>query len=205
MKPDVPVLRAKDYTVTTVAMRTCVEMVEAYHYAQGGPNTAVFRHGLFHVDDPMTCLGIAWWLPPTKVAANACWPDDWRAVLTLTRLVIHPEVPQNGASFLLAASVKLIRQDPRWQCLVTYADEGQGHTGAIYKAAGWEPIGRTTQEGRWINAEGRQVSRKAGPKSRTTDEMLALGYRMSGRSCKRRYRLVLSSKSQDTALRQEAS
>jgi hypothetical protein len=196
VKPDVPVLRREDYTVDTVSMRTCAEMVAAFHYAQGGPNTAVFRHGLFHVDDPMTCLGVAWWLPPTKVAANACWPANWRAVLTLSRLVVHPDVPQNGASFLLAASVKLIRKDPRWECLVTYADEMQGHTGAIYKAANWEQIGRTSQEARWVDANGRQVSRKAGPVSRTTQQMLDLGYTIAGRSCKRRFRLVLSSADQ---------
>jgi hypothetical protein len=150
-------------------------MVAEHHYAQGGPNTAVFRHGLFHIDDPMTCLGIAWWLPPTRVAAESVCAN-WRGVLTLTRLVVHPDVPQNGASFLLAASVKLIRQDSRWECLVTYADMSQGHTGAIYRAAGWRYIGQTAAEQRWVDASGRQVSRKAGPKSRTRAEMLALGH-----------------------------
>ncbi len=191
MKPEVPVLRRRDYLVQSVDLRTCADMVAAYHYAKGGPNTAVFRHGLFRDGDPMTCLGVAWWLPPTKVAAHAIWPDNWRGVLTLCRLVVHPDVPQNGASFLMSASVRLIRQDPRWECLVTYADESQGHTGAIYKAAGWEQSGRTSQEARWVDPDGRQVSRKAGPKSRTTDEMLSLGYRVAGRSCKRRFRLVL--------------
>lgn len=199
MKPDVPVLRARDYTVATVDLATCQRMVAEHHYAQGGPNTAVFRHGLFHVDDPMTCLGIAWWLPPTRVAAESVCAN-WRAVLTLTRLVVHPAVPQNGASYLLAASVKLIRRDPRWECLVTYADMSQGHTGAIYRAAGWRYVGQTAAEQRWVDPAGRQVSRKAGPKSRTRAEMTALGYVPLGPSRKHKYVLDLT-----PAVRQEAS
>lgn len=199
MKPDVPVLRARDYTVATVDLATCHRMVAEHHYAQGGPNTAVFRHGLFHVDDPMTCLGIAWWLPPTRVAAESVWPGNWRGVLTLTRLVVHPDVPQNGASFLLAASVKLIRNDPRWDALVTYADAGQGHTGAIYRAAGWHYVGQTAAEQRWVDPSGRQISRKAGPKSRTRAEMVALGYSTLGPSRKHKYTLVLSSERQTPA------
>lgn len=191
MKPDKPVLHARDYTVETVTLTTCHELVATYHYAKGGPNTAVFRHGLFHRDDPLTCLGIAWWLPPTKVAANAVWPTNWRAVLTLTRLVIAPEVPQNGASYLLGRSVRHIRRDPRWECLVTYADESQGHTGAIYRAAGWEYMGMTASEARWVDSDGRQVSRKAGPVSRTVAEMRALGCRIDGRSRKHRFRMPL--------------
>lgn len=191
MKPDVPVLRRADYFVDSAPMQACSELVGALHYAGGGPNTATFRHGLYRVDNFMECLGIAWWLPPTRPAAEYAWPQNWLGVLTLSRLVIDPLVPQNGASFLLGQSVRLIRQDPRWQCLVTYADEAEGHTGAIYRAAGWEEYGRTSPEPRWIDAHGRMVARKAGPTTRTAAEMRALGCRIAGVSCKIRFRRAL--------------
>ena len=184
-------LRKADYCVKGVSLRMCQEMVAMMHYAKGGSNTATFSHGLFRKDAPFRCLGVAWWIPPTKTAAHATYPEDWRAVLSLSRLVIRPEVPTNGASFLLAQSTRLIRLTAKWKCLVTYADEWRGHTGAIYRAANWEYVGKTTPETVWVDGEDRMVARKAGPKTRTKADMEALGYRMVGRFSKHKFRLLI--------------
>jgi hypothetical protein len=186
MEPLADVLRKSDYEVRTVSLATCQQMVEEHHYARTGSNTATFRHGLFRRDSEV-CLGIAWWIPPTKSAALANYPQNWKAVLVLSRLVIHPCVPQNAASFLIMQSVKLIRQDLRWEYLLTYADEWQRHSGAIYKATNWAPLGKTAPEATWIDAEGRMVARKAGPHTRTKAEMEALGHRMIGRYSRHRF------------------
>lgn len=68
--------------------------------------------------------------------------QDWKKVLLLSRLVVTPNAPRNSCSFLLAGSMRLIDRD-RWPFLLTYADEWQGHTGAIYKAANWTYLGKT--------------------------------------------------------------
>lgn len=187
MKPAGAVLRRTDYTIADIPQATARQLVEAHHYARGGPNTGVFRHGLFHRDDPETALGVAWWLPPTRVAAESVAGDEWRRVLSLTRLVIAPEVPANAATFLLAASTRIIRRDDRWAALVTYADEGQGHAGTIYRAAGWEYVGTSRGDAVWTDRDGRQVSRKSASKSRTRAEMLALGYTSSGPTRKHKF------------------
>ena len=191
MKPNCPVLNKADYEVRTVSLTTCQAMVAQYHYAKTGSNTATFRHGLFHKDRFDECLGIAWWIPPTKSAALANYPSNWKAVLVLSRLVVHPDVPQNAASFLIMRSVKLIRQDKRWEYLLTYADEWQKHSGAIYKATNWHYLGKTAPEATWCDAEGRMVARKAGPHTRTKGEMLALGYTMIGRYSRHRFGMPL--------------
>lgn len=139
----------------------------------GGANTETYMHGLFRRADPARIAGIAWWIPPTKSAAQATYPIDWQGVLCLSRLVIEPDVPLNAASFLLARSRRLIDRE-RWPCLVTYADEWQGHDGGIYKADNWDFVGRTKLEPTFT-VNGRMVSRKAGPRTRTRKEMLALG------------------------------
>jgi hypothetical protein len=156
-----------------VPLRTAQRLVREMHYAIGGPNTGTFVHGLVPRADPLTVMGIAWWLPPTRVAAETVH-EDWRRVLTLTRLVIHPDVPTNGASFLLAGSVKRIERDGRWTALVTYADTRMGHTGAIYRAANWDYVGLTPPEAVYLDGDGKMVARKAGV-SRTHAEMVALG------------------------------
>jgi hypothetical protein len=169
--PDV--FRREDWIVCETSLSQCQELVANYHYAGGGSNTATFRHGLFYRPNPVQCLGIAWWIPPTKSAALATYPE-WKKVLSLSRLVVDPRVPRNGASFLIAASIKLIRKDPRWECLLTYADTWQGHTGGIYRATNWEYTGITKPQATWIDSKnGNMVAKKAGPRTRTKSEMEA--------------------------------
>lgn len=180
-------LKKADWAVRVVDTRVARRMVEAYHYAAGASNTNTYLHGLFPAKSffDEECVGVAWWIPPTKSAALATYPRQWQGVLSLSRLVIAPGVSKNACTFLLGRSMKLIDRH-RWPCLVTYADEWQGHTGTIYKAANWAYIGRTKPEATYT-IDGRMVSRKAGPKTRTKDEMEALGATMIGRFSKRKY------------------
>lgn len=163
------------------------DIVRRYHYAKGGSNTATHRHGLFKKDTffDAQCQGIAWWLPPTKSAALATYPENWQGVLSLSRLVILPGVPKNACSFLLAASMKLIDRD-RWPCLVTYADDWRGHTGTIYRATNWTYCGKTQPEAVYT-LNGQMIARKAGPKTRTKGEMLELGCVLEGKFAKHKF------------------
>jgi hypothetical protein len=103
-------------------------LVTKYHYAKGASNTAVHLHGLYPHDWHWyaQCIGVAWWIPPTKSAAQAWAGDKWEGVLSLSRLVIQPNSPRNACSFLLSKSVRLIDRK-RWHTLVTYADKWRGH------------------------------------------------------------------------------
>lgn len=183
-------LHKEDWTIETIPLAQAQFLTETFHYAKGGSNTATFRHGLLHKDSNFP-LGVAWWIPPTRTAAFASWQGKSREVLSLSRLVICPRVPKNGATFLLMQSVRKIRQDGRYPCLITYADTWQGHTGGIYRAAGWEYLGLTAPESIWIDSTGRMVARKAGPSTRTRSEMESLGLTFLGRFPKHKYRLIL--------------
>lgn len=190
--PTTALFRKTDHWVSSVTHADAVALVEKYHYAQGGSNTAVYAHGLFHRSKPLHCLGVAWWLPPTKSCGLKWWPDDAQKVLSLSRLVLVPGLPKNAATFLLQTSVRLIRKRAdKWRCLITQADTWRGHTGHIYKVAGWEECGIGEPEDVWTDATGRMVSRKAGPKTRTREQMKALGYTFEGKFSKWRFRLVL--------------
>lgn len=179
-------LRKGDHEVRTVDLSVARALVEAHHYSRGGSNTATFRHGLFRIDDPERCLGVAWWIPPTKAAAQSVDPA-WQQVINLTRLVVIPGVPTNAASYLLGRSIALIRRDGRFKTLLTYADEGQGHTGAIYRATNWDYLGIRPGDPVYVTADGRHVARKAGGRTRTNAEMLELGYSNTGRTRKHKF------------------
>ena len=180
-------LKKSEWEVRSIALTTAQQITKQYHYAKGGSNTGTYTHGLFRRDEfwEANCAGIAWWIPPTKSSAIATYPANWRGVLCLSRLVIVPGVPLNACSFLLARSVKMIDRE-RWPCLVTYADEWQGHTGTIYRAANWSYMGLTKPETVFV-VNGRMTSRKAGPITRTHSEMLALGAEELGRFAKHKF------------------
>jgi hypothetical protein len=150
-------------------------MVQRWHYARGGSNTAVYTHGLFprqsHWEEE--AVGCAWWLPPTRTSAESFDKQNWQGVLSLSRLVVSPDIPTNAESFLIRHSMRMIDRE-RWPILVTYADSWRGHKGTIYRAAGWVECGQSKPERRYV-IRGKMVSRKAGPKTRTHAEMLALG------------------------------
>ena len=190
MKPADCSFKKSEWEVRPVSVAVARELVFKYHYSKGGSNTAVYAHGLFRVgiDTPM---GVAWWLPPTRVACESVNKEQWKKVLSLTRLVVLPEVPTNGASFLMGKSIEMIRRDGRFVSLVTYADESQSHTGAIYRATNWQYIGRTGPYQRWITKDGQQVACKA-TVNRTVSQMEALGYLRDGKFYKHKFVMHLS-------------
>ena len=161
------------------------KMIVEYHYAKGCANTAVAVHGLFDCIGDL--CGVAWWMPPIRAAAAAAYHDPTK-VLALSRLVIAPGVPKNACSFLISRSIKMIDKN-KWPCLVTYADSWQGHRGTIYKATNWEEVGETKPEKCYVK-DGRMLSRKAGPKTRTHAEMLALGAEYIGSFSKIKFRMI---------------
>ena len=191
-------LRKKDWEVRTIDLSVARDLVEKHHYAKGGSNTATYRHGLFRADSG-ECFGVAWWLPPTRVAAESVNRMGWRRVVALSRLVIHPDVPANACSFLLGKSIKLIRQEGRFDSLVTYADEAMGHTGQIYRATNWEYKGRTGPYPRWVDPKtGRQVAKKA-TKNRRKAEMESLGYVQDGPFYKHKFVMHLTEEALNVA------
>ena len=183
-------LDAKQWCVRPVDIPAARQFIETHHYARGASNTAVYVHGLFHVEDP-ELAGVVWWLPPTRVAAESVDKERWRQVLSLSRMAVLPGAPKNACTFLLGRAVRRIRSDRRFVALVTYADESQGHDGHVYRAAGWSYCGRTGPYLRWVDPKtGRQVASQA-TTTRSVAQMEAMGYVRDGRHCKHKFVLRL--------------
>ena len=172
-------LAASEWEVRTCARTDAVVLVRLFHYSGSASNTATATHGLYRLDDGVLgqARGAAIWIPPTRTAAEATVNpgEDWQGVLALSRLVVAPEVPGNGASFLLARSMQLLDRT-RWPVLVTYADTRLGHTGAIYRATNWTEVGAVPAGDVWLGQNGEQRGRKRGPRTFTRAEMESLGF-----------------------------
>jgi hypothetical protein len=129
------------------------DLIQRYHYSKDYAGT-----GTNHVLVPAE----TWWAGPAWGAAV------WQAAvfginrygclpLQLSRLVLRPDAPKNSASFLLRHSMSLLDR-AKWPVLLTYADSGQGHTGAIYKATGWVSDGVGGGWNYYEPSTGRQLS-----------------------------------------------
>jgi hypothetical protein len=186
-RPDRPCLSKRDYLVAPVSHARSAALIRTLHYSRSCANTSVYSHGIFRVSDH-ALVGAAVWLPPPGRAANPVarlLDVDPLRVLSLSRLVVAPDVPTNGASFLLGGSIRIIDRDRFWRALVTYADPIEGHSGAIYRASNWTEAGISDETTRWIK-EGSIVSQKA-TRSRTVEEMIAAGAVRAGKSRKIRF------------------
>lgn len=186
-------LKKEDYFVLKQPKLTpeVKAIVSLQHYSKGGSRTATDVHTLHHRQDPFQILGVAWWLPTTKNAAISVAGDNWRRCVSLSRFTIDPSIPTNGASFLLGQSIRILKTEGRWDVLVTWADQGQGHTGAIYKATNWELMGETEPAYRYVDSEGRMVSRKSSGYTRSHASMLRAGYTAEGPFRKWKFRYVV--------------
>jgi hypothetical protein len=178
--------RAKDYVTKPIPHANAAMFIREHHYAHGCANTSTEAFGLFRGRD---LVGAALWMPPTKPAAQSVDPFDWRRVINLSRLAIAPSEPQNAASLFIGAMLRTLFAERKWTMLLTYADMSQGHEGTIYKATNWRYLGRTKPEARWLDANGKQVSKLA-TKSRRADAMRGLGHRMVGKYRKHKFATI---------------
>jgi hypothetical protein len=193
MKPNKPLAKKSDYDVVSIPVKIGRKFITDLHYTHSAPRVAVAMHGLFRKDTG-ELVGVAQWLPPIKAAALSV-SDDWRSVLSLSRLVVMDTEPQNAESILLGWSIrKISKDDPRWRHLLTYADTGQSHpvtgeehTGTIYRATNWRELPAGKPQPRWVDpTTGAHVARKS-TTSRTVKEMKELGYVQTGRTKKRKF------------------
>lgn len=199
-------LRKEDWVVKPISIYTARILIVRWHYAKSASNTGVYTHGLFKKSASFfesDCLGVAWWLPPTKAAAVNIYPEgEWQKVLSLTRFVISPkmlddngrevDMPKNAASFLLSRSMKMI-DTKIWKCLVTYADTWQNHEGTIYKATNWDYMGLTNPSMVLVSANGKMMGRKRGGRNLTKASMIEAGFQDKGNHSKHKFRKILNS------------
>lgn len=180
-------LRSADWEVRQVNDKTADRLVARLHYAGGSAKQSCYLHGLFEFGEPWdeNCMGVAHWLPPTRAVGKCLLPSNPNGVLSLSRLCVEPSVPGNGATFLMARSMRRVDR-ARWPVLVTYADEMQGHTGRIYLATGWAFDGVTKPKAAW-RRNGRLISTRNGTRTRTHAEMLAIGAELVGHFKKLRF------------------
>lgn len=116
-------------------------LFEKYHGYKSLGKMLTYCFAVYEGGEPVAAFA---WVPPPPGAAKAVCPDAPFGVLSLSRMVAVPPAQRElkHISRPLKRQMRHMIDRTRWPVLVTYADEGQGHTGYVYKCAGWQPTKR---------------------------------------------------------------
>ncbi len=133
--------RPPSYDLRPCSRSDVVRLCARFHGYGGGGDAATYAFAVF--EDLVPVAGFLW-QPPSHGAAKSVCPEAPQGVLSLSRMVAVPRAERvlNHISKPLRRQMRDLIDRTRWPALVTYHDEGEGHTGHVYKCSGWE---RTTR------------------------------------------------------------
>jgi len=121
----------ESYYIEQISYSQAMDLVVAHHYMHRKAPCSV-AYGLFHKDDPISCLGVVVYgvSASNTLLRGICGSDEAQNVYELTRLWVDDIVPKNGESFLIGNTLKLLDKE----IVVSYADSSQNHVGIVYQA-----------------------------------------------------------------------
>ena len=122
----------KNHKVEKIKNQECKEWFLYKHYAKRIPSIS-YAFGLYKQSSLIGVCSFGRPMSPslTKGAFNGFYQDSF---LELNRLVINEGANKNALSFFVSQSLK---QLPRPNVIVSYADTSQNHHGYIYQATNW--------------------------------------------------------------------
>lgn len=147
---------APGYDLRPVGLLEIIPLIRAHHaYGSIGSN-ATYAFAVFEAGLPVA--GYVW-QPPPPGAARSVAPEAPYAVLALSRMVAVPRTERllNHVSKPLRAQMRQHIDRTRWPVLITYSDEGEGHTGHVYRCSGWQPT-RREKRPIFLDENGRRAS-----------------------------------------------
>ena len=115
--------------VCRIDKATAQAIIVAKHYRK---SLGIFWHG-FGLFRDERIVGVCVFGQPSASIQKHAFSCRTFPLLELTRLVVDEGI-NNGASFLIANSLKMLKKPC---AVVSYADTAQGHTGIVYQATNW--------------------------------------------------------------------
>lgn len=130
------------YDLRACGLEDVRDLFEQFHGYKSVGKVAVYTFAVYEGARPVAAFV---WNPPPPGAARSVCPEAPGGVLALSRMVAvdRDKRELNHISKPLRRQMKALIDRGRWPALVTYSDEGQGHTGHVYKCSGWEPTRRS--------------------------------------------------------------
>jgi hypothetical protein len=123
------------------SLRVVRDLCEQHHAYRSAGGVAVYAFAVYEGD---RVVAVYAWQPPAPGATASVCPEAPAGVLALSRMCAVPRSARalKHISKPLRAQMRRLIDRTRWPVLVTYSDEGLGHTGHVYKCSGWTPTTR---------------------------------------------------------------
>lgn len=130
-------MKPRSYDMRRCDLATVAELVTAFHGYGSMGRSITYAFAVYESGRPVAVYA---WQPPPPGAARAVCPECPAGVLALSRMAAVPRDARQlrHVSVPLRAQMRQEIDRGRWPVLLTYSDEGQGHTGHVYKCSGWE-------------------------------------------------------------------
>ena len=136
-----PTFRPKDLDIRPVSSVAARRVCQHNHYLRSYPGGAILNFGIF-ADSSL--LGVAVLGVGPANAHRLFSGAERQQVLCLARLWLDDRLGRNCESRTLAIILRHLRRDQETiKALVAYSDPAAGHTGCIYRAAGFLYLGRS--------------------------------------------------------------
>jgi hypothetical protein len=144
------------FQIEPTTVEVVADLCQRYHGYGSAGQIATYAFAVIENGEPVAAFA---WQPASLGSAHAACPEAPEGVLTLSRMVAVPKTERRlrHLSKPLRHQMLHLIDRTRWPVLVTYSDEGQGHTGHVYKCSGWMPTARTVNPVH-VNSEGQRVS-----------------------------------------------
>jgi len=130
-----------NYEVKSIDYQDCKEWLLYKHYAKKIPSIS-YAFGLYKENILVGVMTIG--KPASYTLCEGILGKEYKdMVYELNRLVVLDGLEKNSLSFFVSSSLKII---PTCMCIVSYADNNQGHNGYIYQATNWIYTGLSSVE-----------------------------------------------------------
>lgn len=167
-----------NFTVESIRKNIAKKFVTKHHYA-GGMGNAPISYACRHYATGEIIGVIAFHTPisentrasvfedieePAHVQGERCDDCDhiddthcYREHVTeLHRMAIHPDAPQNTATWFIARALDALKSDkPKYWAVLSFADMTEGHDGTVYQAASADYTGMTDRSLFFRDEDGR--------------------------------------------------
>ncbi len=119
------------------------ELLEKYHYKHSKIGGSISHNLVLEFEDRVYGGAV---LGPMRHQNS--YEDD---AIEIRRMVLHPDCPQNTASYFLAKIIWWLRKNTDVGMIYTFSDQTVGHVGTCYRAANFQYVRDTppTKHVRW--------------------------------------------------------
>ena len=170
---------APSYDLRPVSLEVVRDLCQQFHGYGSAGGRATYAFGVFEGERVVAAYA---WQPPPLGSAKLVCPEAPAGVLSLSRMVACPKEERqlNHVAKPLRRQMRQLIDRGRWPVLVTYSDEGQGHTGHVYKCSGWAQMAPSVRPV-FVDSQGRRAScysdgkARRGPHGARQDDDLAMG------------------------------